>query len=304
MKKTHWLIVSFLTFCGAFSLMFLYHGERGADEDIHRQVVDVEPMAKQETMPPALVTPEPTPTVIGSIEPNRNPLSAFKNAVVDHPAGVDPMIVFALEEFSDEQVAAYNDLHVIPYNRAVGKECEETVDLTLESIAPNSPISQCRTVREHLPHPYMEIPIESLEELAEFDAAAANIMALRVAGDSEARNEWYLRAAALSGKTGPILELANRRYGSTTTYKKNAEGKLEVVASLPALKYRAVLETIAAKLGDPRANPSLWRDRIVAEAGPEELDSVEGQVLATMNEMAVIQRDVTGSTQVQEAIDA
>jgi hypothetical protein len=232
-----------------------------------------------------------------------HPLAVFRDAASNHPAGVDPMIVFALEDFSDEQIAAYNELHVIPFNPAVGKLCESIPDPQLPD--QDLAFSRCETLRQQQPHPYTQLADSDLETLAETDPVAAELLGMRVIGDDAARNRWYLRAAALSGKSGPIMALANRRYNATQIYKRNAEGKLVLVEDMDGVRYRAVLETIAAKMGDPRANPDYWRAVLSRQNGSgTEPETVARQALELMEQMARIQRDVTGSTQMWELIHA
>ena len=232
-----------------------------------------------------------------------SPLAVFRDAASQHPAGVDPMIVFGLETFSDEQIAAYNELHVIPFNPAVGKLCDQTPDPQLPGMG--FEIERCETLRERPSHPYTQLDDEALQTLAEADAAAALVMGMREVGDDEARNRWYLRAAALSGKSGPVMALANRRYASAQWYKHSAEGQLDLVGDVERVRYRAVLETIAGRMGDPRANPAHWRSLLIQQTGETaSADAIERDALAIMGQMARIQRDITGSTQMWELINA
>ena len=72
---------------------------------------------------------------------------------------------------------------------------------------------------------------------------------------------------------------------------------------------RAVLERVAATLGDPRANPELW-DTYVDElvASPEQKEqffqTIKDASQAALDSMIEIQRDVTGSTHVWGLTDA
>ena len=232
-----------------------------------------------------------------------SPLAVFRDAATQHPAGVDPMIVFGLGSFSDEQIAAYNELHVIPFNPAVGKLCDQTPDPQFPG--KDFEIERCETLRERPSHPYTQLDDEALQTLAEADAAAALVMGMRVVGDDEARNRWYLRAAALSGKSGPVMALANRRYASAQWYKHSAESQLDLVGDVERVRYRAVLETIAGRMGDPRANPAHWRSLLIQQTGETaSADAIERDALAIMGQMARIQRDITGSTQMWELINA
>ena len=200
----------------------------------------------------------------------------------------------------------------------MGKLCDQTPDPQLPGMG--FEIERCETVRERPPHPYHQLDDEALQTLAETDAAAALVMGMRVVGDDAARNRWYLRAAALSGKSGPIMALANRRYASARAYKHSAEGRLELVDDFENVRYRAVLETIAGRMGDPRANPTHWRslpsqrsgedasaDGADSAASVESATSVENvieEALEIMGQMARVQRDITGSTQMWELINA
>jgi hypothetical protein len=233
-----------------------------------------------------------------------HPLLEFKHAVTEHAASVDPMMVFGIENFSDAQIAAYNELHVVPFNKAIGKSCEEVLDETMSLLAAGSTTTQCKTLRDQPPHPYLDIPLDQLAELALADPAAANIMGMRIESDDGERKRWYIRASALSGKSGPILELANRRYSSVSEYKRQAEGLLEEVIVIDALKNRAMLEAVAKKLGDPRANDEYWREKLGQELGVDALGELDAAILGTLNSMAQVQRDITGSTQIQGIIDA
>lgn len=251
---------------------------------------------------PGLASEDVPPRAV-PLAPATHPLAVFREAATRHPAGVDPMIVFALEQFSDEQIAAYNELHVIPFNPAVGKLCESVPDDRFPDR--DQEVRRCETVRERPPHPYTQLADADLEALAETDPAAAVIRGMRVAGKDEERNRWYLRAAALSGKSGPILALANRRYSTVQTYKRNAEGRLVAIDDVDGVRYRAVLESIAARMGDPRANPDYWLSVLTGFGGAAaDLRAVERESLAIMSQMAEIQREITGSTQMWELIHA
>ena len=213
----------------------------------------------------------------------------------------DPMLVMALGEFTDEEIDAYNELHVLPFNRAVGKDCEELPDPQFS----DGFVKTCKTVRERPPHPYNELPDADLHFLAVHDAVAALLLGRR-ATDEEERLYWYLRAVALAEKSGPLLALAERRYGSG--YRLQAlDGKMVPVAQTDAMIKRLALETVAGKLGDPRANPRRWRRSLLETAGDGSaaaLDRAHALTTEFLDHMAQIQRQVTGSVQVQEIIDA
>lgn len=227
-----------------------------------------------------------------------HPLSKFKNSIDDYAGGMDPMIVLAEGDFSDAEIAAYNDLHVIPFNRRVRQECMEIPTY-------DSPVRRdlCTNVRENPPHPYTQLDLDELKHLATTDAAAANVVAMRVK-NTEEREYWYLRAAALSEKSGPLLELANRRYMSAHQIVRTADGKRERVPLESHLIKRAALELIASKMGDPRANPEYWEQKVELLLGKEKLQNVMTVTDGFVASMAEVQRTVTGSTQILEDFDA
>jgi len=311
-------------FTGAFSLLamiagVLLHSQFFGEAEEPLGVSSARPAdAPPVSAPPAAMNAAPADAATFGINPRgpsheradagiAHPLAVFRDAASQHPAGVDPMIVLALENFSDAQIAAYNELHVIPFNPPVGKLCGQTPDPQFPNM--DFEIERCETVRERPPHPYHQLDEEALQTLAQTDAAAALVMGMRVVGDDAARNRWYLRAAALSGKSGPIMALANRRYASARSYKRNAEGQLELVDDFENVHYRAVLETIAGRMGDPRANPTYWRSLLSQRTGAgasagASADAVARDALDIMGQMARIQRDITGSTQMWELINA
>lgn len=212
----------------------------------------------------------------------------------------DPMLVMALGDFSDEEVARYNDLHILPFNKAVDRDCEEQphpnfVDRTY---------TVCKTVREFSEHPYTELDTEALLELAVHDEVAALFLGRRVKQEEE-RLYWYLRAAALSEKSGPLMALAANRYSSVHTLKP-VDGQLRAVEQLDNIAMRIALDTVARKMGDPRANPEQWQLKLhdvaagKADAYLAQADALVAEFLTTM---AQTQREITGSIQMQEIID-
>lgn len=213
----------------------------------------------------------------------------------------DPMLVMALGDFSDAEIDAYNELHVLPFNRAVDNDCQELPDPEFA----DQFYTTCKTVREYPEHPYHDLAAQELRLLAVHDAVAALVLGRRTLGEEE-RLYWYLRAAALSEKTGPLMALAERRYGSA--FKLQAvDGQVAQVPQPDAMIKRLALETVAGKLGDPRANPERWRRSLLETAGDESASAMaraDALVTEFLENMADAQRRVTGSVQVQGVIDA
>lgn len=213
----------------------------------------------------------------------------------------DPMLVMALGDFTDAEIDAYNELHVLPFNPAVGNDCQELPDPQFD----DRYYTTCKTVRERPEHPYHELAEEELRFLAVHDAVAALVLGRRTLGEEE-RLYWYLRAAALAEKSGPLMALAERRYGSGVRLQ-TVDGQMTRVAQPEAMVTRLALETVAGKLGDPRARPERWRQNLVNAVGDQSASAItraDALVAEFLGHMADAQRRVTGSVQVQEIIDA
>jgi hypothetical protein len=215
-------------------------------------------------------------------------------------AGFDPMLVTGLGEFTEEEIARYNRLHLLPFNPVIGRSCEDRPDPDF----PGRSYTRCTTERVQPGHPYGELDDEALLSLAEHDAVAALMLGRRVAGEDE-RLYWYLRAAALSEKSGPLMALAEQRY-TTAMDLRVVEGKLRRVPRPDRVAIRLALDTVAGRMGDPRANPDRWREVILSLAedrAPTYLAQADALVAEFLGAMARTQREITGSVQIQEIID-
>ena len=103
--------------------------------------------------------------------------------------------------------------------------------------------------------------------------------------------------------------MATRRYCCPYLAPENAEAA-GIDFSVDEVVTRIVLEGIAKKLGDPRAEPENWRKIVsdskhLTQAQTEEILRVaqEAQASAMMN-MAEIQTEISGSSQIWELINA
>jgi hypothetical protein len=151
------------------------------------------------------------------------------------------MINYGLGNFSDEQIAVYDELHILSFNPKVGEECNEVQN----NYAPEIPATACRYIYQRPNYPYANRESEALETLAEYDAVAALIMARRSTNEDE-RINWYLRAAAISEKSGPIMALANLRYNAITVIKP-IEKKMVTHPAVDMMTKRIALEIILHK---------------------------------------------------------
>ncbi len=210
------------------------------------------------------------------------------------------MLVTGLGRFTEEEIARYDRLHVLPFNPAVGRDCEDRPDPQL----PGHSYTRCTTERERPAHPYGELDDEALLSLAEHDAVAALMLGRRVVGEDE-RLYWHLRAAALSEKSGPLMALAEQRYGVAFDLRL-VDGELRRVPRPDRIATRAALDAVAGRMGDPRANPERWR-QMIRSLSPDHYPAYLGQTDALVAEflgaMASTQREITGSVQIQEIID-
>ena len=201
-------------------------------------------------------------------------------------------------EYSDKEIEAFNALHVVRLNPVVQQECK----LIENKFFPNEFNESCKPVRMYPDHPYSELEIKELEELAWNDAEAA-VFASQKAERVDDRVAFAFRAAALSGKSGPLMTVAAKEFVSLSEVKEGRE-----VPLVRNIVSRIVLERIAQKLGDPRANPTKAQQHIGqltnTEAQREEiLRVVEDATRAALEIMAEIQQGITGSTQMQELLD-
>ena len=146
--------------------------------------------------------------------------------------GLDPMLVMGRGEFTDRQIEAYNERHVLPFNPEVGQRCQELPDPQF----PGQYYRSCQTLRERAPHAYEALPDAELRDLAVHDATASMVLAERASAEQE-RVYWHLRAAALAEKTGPLMRLAERRYGAPYRLETVA-GSMQTVPDTHAMVTR------------------------------------------------------------------
>ena len=216
----------------------------------------------------------------------------------------DPMLIpyFPFEGFTDREIAAFNKLAVLPFNPKVGEECTTTVFLAGE---PGEFVSDnCVPVFERPKHPYEQLPLDQLIDLAETDAEAAVFVSRKIR-DTDETIRFAVRASALSAKPGPIMAITNGRIrarGVGSTPEETTRNANELVN-------RIVLERIAAVLGDPRANPQAQEKYLsdftqTPEQVQQFLDLITEKTQKVLDEMIEIERETTGSTAVWEKVNA
>lgn len=221
--------------------------------------------------------------------------------------GIDQMLLrFNVEaEYSPAEIAAFNKLHVIEFNPTTQSICREVES----EQAVGGFITICEGIKERPEHPYARMDYEDLFELAEADAAAA-VFASRKAERIEDRMGMALRAAALSGKPGPVLYTAAKEFTTPNSKFDGTDHGRATTRTEPATVIsRIILESVAQRMGDPRADPDLWKIYVDDFAKtPEEqeqiLKLVQEATRDAMEGMAQIQQEITGSTQVRGLLDA
>lgn len=243
---------------------------------------------------------------LADIDPASIDWQAMKERYWDVTFGEDAMLDPAsmrITDFLPEEIAAYNKLHVVPFNPTVEMRCglmrlegDEQLDI------PESVTTNCVPVYERPEHPYKSLSIDELRELVVLnnDAEAAEIASVK-APSPEERLDFALRAAALSGKSGPVL-IAAREAGwfSVEESRPDAEVVADVVNYL-------VLENVAALMGDPRALPSdedsidvLSKRGMNQEQIQNVLSTANKIAFETLKAMGEMQRDLTGATSILE----
>ena len=221
--------------------------------------------------------------------------------------GVDPMLMRLthLGGFTQQEIAAFNQLHVIPFNPKVDEVCYDH-QTGYDGVGPNGDgfISVCEEIKQFPEHEYASLDLDALLELAEDDAAAA-VFASRQIEELPLKIGMALQAVALSEKSGPLLELRQREFGSITV-EGDQRSKDDVINDLA---HRMVLDKLADLLGDPRARPDEMQAHIkdVARDAQEAeaiFRGIDDSVTNTLKELVKIQRETTGSTHIWELIDA
>ena len=237
-----------------------------------------------------------------------DPASIDWNSVASRSGlGVDAMLLQlkVKAEYSPQEIAAYNKLHVIAFNPVTQEVCHEVEN---ENYVTGF-VTHCSGVREYPDHPYESMSVDELMGLAEADAAAA-VFISKKAETVEERIGFAFRAAALSGKPGPLLATAVLDLGTRDSqFGGETHGQAADETVPTTVITRLILEIVAQELGDPRANPDEWKKYIDDFAKTEEdrnavLEAIQEGVRSAMEHMAETQREITGSTQMRELLDA
>lgn len=185
--------------------------------------------------------------------------------------GQDPMIVQGIHSgnkiFTEAEIDAYNELHVIAFNQYKGINESSCIGTQIIEYGEVSEVTTCKGGWEHARHPYHETGIDTLMEWANSgDADAAAILVTRISFEEHTsidREAFAILAARLSGKSGPLMKAAGF-FSHATAYSENSDGSLGPIVDTPReIATRYMLESLAQDMGDPRADPAPWFDILV-----------------------------------------
>ena len=252
-------LVFVLAIVAAFSAALIFQQEDSAPTITSSPLLIDEPVSMK----------TPTPPVTKVAEDTGVDWTAVRKRMFQYDVG---------DKFTDEEIELYNSLHIEPFNQLVQKDCpsdeEMSRDYNEQAFAimrhqeknPGSTDlvykSPCTMIFERPLHAYIAVPIEELRELALSDATAALVMGVRAPrtldpfnpdnddrrfAEDQERIEWFYRAAALSGKSGPLITLAELRYSEPSDNDEFIQ--------------RIAIEMSAQYLNDPRAQPELWQEK-------------------------------------------
>ena len=242
-----------------------------------------------------------------NVDPDSVDWAAMKARFERITSGDDPMLLRLtyFGDYTQEEIAAFNKLHVIPFNPKVDEVCYGR-QAGIDGVGENGDgiVRSCDEIKQFPEHTYASFDLDELVELADHDAAAA-VFASRKAKDLPTKIGMTFKAVALSEKSGPLLELKQREFG-TIISAGDGRTKEDVLSDLVN---RMVLERLADVLGDPRANPDEMRPLVEKNARDAQevkavLEAVRNAVELSLKELAEIQREATGSTHIWELTNA
>ena len=269
-----------ITAAAMFAYMYEPPPERVVQEVAHQTTSDTT-IAAQTAVPLQLATQtesqerELTAAELADIDPASIDWAEVRKSrgAKDH---FDPMIRSDLFgfldsfDFSDVEIAAYNALHVVPFNPATEKICTPTskgagsADSSVDGV-----VIECVFERAYA-EPLEFVPNDELANLAKSDALAAAVLARR-SDTEESRFMWTAQAIALSGKSGPALWMAEHNFISTRLVHPIREDR----PLYDNILKRYSLERIAFDLGDPRANPEKYLALIDEAFGKNSRGAIE-----------------------------
>ena len=256
---------------------------------------------------------ELTQAELADIDPASIDWEAMKARYEDVTFGEDPMLHSAsilITDFSPEEIAAYNKLHVVAFNPAIGKDCGPKRFVSSEEFPYEEPgeyvADFCTMKYERPKHPYTDLNIDELRELVELnnDAEAA-VFASRYATNAQERIGFAFQASALSGKSGPILKAARWGIDFLTGEERPTNKIVDDVANY------LVIEKIATLMGDPRAlaDDSDYMESLIERGVPREeiqfiQEAIDQIALKNLKAIGEMQRDLTGATSILELTNA
>ena len=257
---------------------------------------------------------ELTQAELADIDPTSIDWDAMKARYKDVTFGVDPMLAsqsILITDFSPEEIAAYNKLHVVAFNPAIGKDCGPKRLVSSEEFAlaygvPHEYVTDFCTMKYERPkHPYTDLTVAELRELVDLnnDAEAA-VFASRHSTNAQEQIGFAIQAAALSGKSGPILKASLYVNNFGMSEDSSIEEVMGDIATV------LIMKKMAALMGDPRVSQDDKDYYLLVRRGlsQEEIQSYKDDLneIARKNLKALgeMQRDLTGATGILELTNA
>ena len=257
---------------------------------------------------------ELTQAELADIDPASIDWEAMKARYKDVTFGVDPMLAsqsILITDFSPEEIAAYNKLHVVAFNPAIGKDCGPKRLVSSEEFAlaygvPHEYVTDFCTMKYERPkHPYTDLTVAELRELVELnnDAEAA-VFASRHSTNVQEQIGFAIQAAALSGKSGPILKASLYVNNFGVSEDSSIEEVMGDIATV------LIMKKMAALMGDPRVSQDDKDYYLLVRRGlsQEEIQSFQSTLdelaLENLKKMGELQRESTGATSILELTNA
>ena len=163
----------------------------------------------------------------------------------------------------------------------------------------------CTMKYERPKHPYTDLTVAELRELVELnnDAEAA-VFASRHSTNVQEQIGFAIQAAALSGKSGPILKASLYVNNFGVSEDSSIEEVMGDIATV------LIMKKMAALMGDPRVSQDDKDYYLLVRRGlsQEEIQSFQSTLdelaLENLKKMGELQRESTGATSILELTNA
>ena len=247
---------------------------------------------KPEQVGLAQQAPSPVPEIKNEIAQVEQSISTehFTNAEV---RAIQRAKLNFRERRLQNELAEHEQVAVEPYNPGL-HSCEnlEVVDEKNDLI--NGKV--CGLTYEQPRHEYYSFSNEALEELAYGDALAAQVLAENLAkSDPKKSVAIFIHAAAISGKTGPLLRASAHALEWYPDYLKNGEVPRDTVHLMLAI------EEVARKMGNKSVQDRPLGQ--ILENANLDMELVGNLADSIIDVMVQTELDVTGNSSLKEVFD-